>query len=358
MKLPVRILLSVLCAALVLAIPFAVSSPNLLSEPMDMIMEKMSQEEEGDDWAFLSFLIPAACAETAAEEAPSEYALPSDLTAGLAPNPALFTEAGYEDDSIRVQMETRDEDGVIWRIAWVEIASPTQLRTAVGKLSAKAKNISKPKEEYVRTIAERNNAVVAMNGDLFTNLPDLKSYEIRMGQEVRTKTNQTKDILITDRNGDFHIVLAQEKNAQQAALNQVNQEYGIVNALTFGPALVSEGEVLKLDKNYKYNPNGKEPRSAIGQTGKLSYVLVVAEGRGKSKGVTHQELAEFMASLGCKTAYNLDGGGTATMVFPKVKNGKLSFEKKDALYNKVGGGERQVSDIIYFATAVDPESWK
>ena len=71
-----------------------------------------------------------------------------------------------------------------------------------------------------------------------------------------------------------------------------------------------------------------------------------------------KELAEFMGSLGCQVAYNLDGGGTATLVFPKAKDGKLSYEKKDALYNKVGGSERQVSDIIYFATAVDPESWK
>ena len=354
MKLPVRILLTLLCAAMVLALPFAVSSPTLLSEPMDLIMEKLSDEEEERDSAFLSLFAPSA----RAEEAAADYALPVDLTPGLEPNPALFTEAGYEDDSIRVQMETREEDGVIWRIAWVEVASPTQLRTGIGKVGAKAKNIAKPKDELVRTIAQRCNAVVAMNGDLYTNLPDKKTFEYRMGVEVRSKTNQTKDILITDANGDFHIVPAQKKDDQKAALQAIDKEYTIVNAMTFGPALVNEGEVLKVSKDYSWNPGGKEPRSAVGQTGKLSYVLVIAEGRGKSKGVTHQELAEFMGSLGCQVAYNLDGGGTATLVFPKAKDGKLSYEKKDALFNKVGGSERQVSDIIYFATAVDPESWK
>jgi hypothetical protein len=63
------------------------------------------------------------------EESP--YALPLDFTSGFAPNPACFTEDGYEDDSIRVQMETREQDGTVYRIAWVEIASPSQLRTAI-----------------------------------------------------------------------------------------------------------------------------------------------------------------------------------------------------------------------------------
>ena len=104
------------------------------------------------------------------------------------------------------------------------------------------------------------------------------------------------------------------------------------------------GERLTLDKNYGYNPNGREPRAAIGQTGPLSYVLVVAEGRGESIGVTHEELADFMLGLGCLEAYNLDGGGTAAMVY----NGDY--------YNQLAGSERTTSDIIYFATAVTGES--
>mgnify|MGYP007102069969 CR=1 FL=1 len=68
----------------------------------------------------LSILLPAARAEVVEEESP--YALPVDTSAGMRPNPALFTPDGYEDASIRVQMETREEDGVVWRIAWVEVA--------------------------------------------------------------------------------------------------------------------------------------------------------------------------------------------------------------------------------------------
>ena len=74
--------------------------------------------------------------------------------------------------------------------------------------------------------------------------------------------------------------------------------------------------------------------------------MVIAEGRGESKGVTHQELADFMGGLDCQNAFNLDGGGSATMIF----NGQY--------YNALGGSPRSMSDIIYFATAVPAEDWK
>ena len=336
MKLPVRILLAVLCAVLVLAAPFVLSAPNMLGEVKWMLLDEM----EEDDEAFLHLLLPRANAEEAVEEE-AAYSLPVDFSAGMTPNPALFTEAGYEDASIRVQMETREEDGVIWRIAWVEIASPTQLRTAIA-----GKKVTANSTALVKSMADKNNAVVALNGDYYSNDPNKTTFEYRMGEKVRAKTNQKKDMLLIDENGDFHIVLAAAKKDQQAELDAVSKEHTIVNAFTFGPALVKDGETLKTSKDYAYNPNGKEPRAAIGQLDHLSYVMVIAEGRGESQGVTHQALADFMGSLGCRDAFNLDGGGSATMIF----NGNY--------YNTLGGSPRSMSDIIYFATAVPPEEWQ
>ena len=149
MKLAVRILLSVLCAAMVLAIPFTVSAPNLLEDAKwEMIEVLDAGEEEG----LLRLLFPVACAEEDVS-----YSLPVDNSPGMVPNPALFTEDGYEDDSIRVQMETREEqNGLLWRIAWVEIASPTQLRTGY-----EGKNVKSDKTELVSVMAQKYNAVVA-----------------------------------------------------------------------------------------------------------------------------------------------------------------------------------------------------
>ena len=126
----------------------------------------------------------------------------------------------------------------------------------------------------------------------------------------------------------------------------------IVNAFTFGPALVVDGEIPKLDTQYAYNPNGRTARSAIGQTAPLSYVFVIVEARGKTgKGVTHAQMAEIMRGIGCVQAYNLDGGNTAEMIL-------LGPEPDDPLFHAKGdqtAGYRSHSDIIYFATAVPAE---
>jgi exopolysaccharide biosynthesis protein len=57
---------------------------------------------------------------------------------------------------------------------------------------------------------------------------------------------------------------------------------------------------------------------------------------GYSAGVTMTELAEIMQGLGATTAYNLDGGGSATMVFGG-----------DVVNSPSEGNERGVSDILY-----------
>ena len=59
---------------------------------------------------------------------------------------------------------------------------------------------------------------------------------------------------------------------------------------------------------------------------------------------TTHNIADFqkaMASFGCRYAYTLDGGQTAVI----VHNGEV-------INNVVYGYQRNVSDIIYFATAM------
>ena len=332
MKLFVRILLSLLCAALVLAAPFVISAPKMLEDAQWEIIDILDAEDAG----LLRLLVPAA----RAEEEAAPYSLPVDASAGMKPNPEAYSEAGYEDASIRVQMETREGDkGVIWRIAWVEIMSPTQLRTAYMGKSVKSDSANK-----VSMLAAAKNAVVAINGDNYAQEKAKHSYVIRMGEVRQTKLNKQKDILIIDENGDFHTFL----NSAGADTFEKDTGHTAVNAFMFGPALVKEGEIVSLKRDYGFNPNGRQPRTAIGQLDRLSYVMVIADNPTGSdeEGVTHQELAAFMQELGCREAYNLDGGNSAVMLF----NGGMVNNKK--------GRERDVTDMIYFATAVPPEEWE
>ena len=83
------------------------------------------------------------------------------------------------------------------------------------------------------------------------------------------------------------------------------------------------------------------PRTAIGQIDELHYVFVVSDGRtSASDGLSLYELASFMSELGVRTAYNLDGGGSSTMVF----NGRVV---NNPTTNGRSISERSVSDIVY-----------
>ena len=80
-----------------------------------------------------------------------------------------------------------------------------------------------------------------------------------------------------------------------------------------GAFLVREGETVK---EYSHIVSGTHPRSAVGvsRDGKTMY-LVAVDGRQKSsKGMTMNEMASLMLSLGCYNAVNLDGGGSTQMV--------------------------------------------
>ena len=131
MKLPVRILLVLLCAALILAMPFVLSSPNMLN---DIKMELMNDGEEEIDFGRL--FCSAALAEEAEEiyeeedldtgevtDHTSKYVLPLDFSPAPAPNPELYTENGYEDETICVKLEMQEmDDGTKMHIAYVKVA--------------------------------------------------------------------------------------------------------------------------------------------------------------------------------------------------------------------------------------------
>ena len=326
----ISVTLLVLALLLVLSLPFYVPSGALLDSERDRLMDELPE-----DSGWLQWLIPSA----KAEQAPAFKPLPIDFSPGNKPNPKGFSEQGYEDASISLKLETREADDVVWRLAFVTIKDPSQLRTAT------ADKPGSSRVARISSMAEKNNAIIAINANFLSNDPVKTSYEYRMGEKIRNKYNRKKDLLIIDEQGDLHVFVKSNKDEVQAFLDSGRQ---IINAFTFGPALVKDGEKLTLDKGYGYNFPGREPRMAIAQLDKLSYVLVLAEGRTKdSQGVSQQELQDFIVTLNCKQAFNFDGGNSGTMVF----NGGF-YQHRSA------SSERPQSDMLYFATLLSPEDWQ
>ena len=98
--------------------------------------------------------------------------------------------------------------------------------------------------------------------------------------------------------------------------------------------LLKKGKAMKKFNSRVTEPN---PRAAIGYYQPGHYCLVLVDGRQRnySNGMTMEELSRLMESLGCKVAYNLDGGKSAALVFQGRAVGR-PFE-----------GGRDISDIIY-----------
>lgn len=264
-----------------------------------------------------------------------EYSLPIDFSGGYTPDPNGYTENTYEDASLQVRMEKRDIDGVRYDIAWIKVASPTQLRTAIA---------GQPNEviaEKPGRMARKVNAVVAINGDFYVQRKDGLIY--RQGQAFRYVLNPEKDILVIDDQGDLHAFLGGE-NQTNELLAFMQSGRTIVNAFTFGPAIVKDGQALPLPETYqtRFDSAVRAPRTVIAQVGPLEYVFVEAEGRNAiSKGVTTDQMGEFMVTLGVQTAYCMDGGNSSILLF----GGKYY----DSNY---AASEREQSDIIYVCSAV------
>ena len=272
--------------------------------------------------------------------AENTYSLPIALGPGYEPNPACFSANAYHDDSLDVRMEQQEYNGVTVNLAWIEVKSPTQLRTAIAGTTGDMYAEGRP-----GPIVHANNAVVAINGDFFTRRNGLI---YRQGVAIKQSESENKDALFIDENGDFHIFV-DSKPADMVAYLQAGHR--MINTFSFGPGLIIDGEVQKIRSDYWFEPEGRSQRTALCQTGPLQYLFVEVVGRTlRSRGFTMQQLADYLGTLGCvRQAYNLDGGDSTIMYF-----GKMYYDNRFH-----GEGEkRAISDIVYVATAVDPSTWK
>ena len=239
-----------------------------------------------------------------------------------------ITDRTYRDRNISITLtEYREHDTDIY-VAEIKIASADYLKTAFAK-SAYGRNI----KETTSDMAENNDAILAINGDYYGSRQ--KGYVLRNGILYRMDGDPKRQDLMIGKDGDFRIY--SEANVSANMLSS----FDAWQVFSFGPALLQEGQI-SVDKNTEVDQaTTSNPRTAIAQVGELHYLMVVSDGRtDRSEGLSLYQLATFLQTLGAKTAYNLDGGGSSTMWF----NGKV-------INQPVNHGsevsERKVSDIVY-----------
>ena len=243
----------------------------------------------------------------------------------------VITSNSYTDSNISIRIDGYTVDGTEVYAAEVSLASPEYLKTALAQ-GLYGKNVT----EETSQIAADNDAILAINGDYYGARE--KGYVIKNGELYRDTAVSGQEDLVIYEDGSFGIIREDEITADELIAD------GAVNTLSFGPALVESGRVTVGENEEVARAMSSNPRTAIGIKADGTYLFVVADGRTEeSEGLSLYDLAEFMKELGAVTAYNLDGGGSSTMVF----NGNVINNPTGGRAGHGEGTERSVSDIVY-----------
>jgi exopolysaccharide biosynthesis protein len=270
---------------------------------------------------------PAPSAESSPPN-PSE-AQERDAQASAPPAPAapVITASSYEDENIQITVETLREYDTTFYVADIRLSDAALLKTALAR-DTFGRNI----KDTTSGMAEEHNAIFAVNGDYY-GFRDT-GWMLRNGVLYRGTSNDA-DALVVGTDGNFSVV--DENSADAASFLDAWQIF------SFGPALVEGGEIT-VDENSEISgrSSNSNPRTAIGQAGELHYIVIVSDGRTDGNaGLSLYQLALEFKERGCSVAYNLDGGGSSTMVL----NGEVLNDPVGG--RRSNGSERKVSDIVY-----------
>ena len=233
------------------------------------------------------------------------------------------TDTSYRSANISVTIEKVQRENLTYFVADIYVAELKYFRTAFAKEADTMGN-----EALTTTIAQENNAIIAINGDYCLNNWST-GVIIRNGQPYKDKKPSADQFVlyydgtmksIPPEAFDYDTVVAQ----------------GVYQVWSWGPMLLDNGQVMT-DFNMPDSFGGLNPRTAIGYYEPGHYCFVVVEGRQTySEGIKLPELSQLFLDLGCTEAYNLDGGRTSEMAF-----------FGEMVNQPLADGRRECSDIIY-----------
>ena len=280
---------------------------------------------------------------------------PEEISSLFTQEKVFVPKKHYSDPDIYIDITTdRFEDYSTYYAADIRIRSLSYFKTALAHDTAGLNY-----NEKTSDIAIRHKAILAVDGDTYGS--QKSGYVIRNGQVIRDTKNlnrkKSEDLAIYA-DGTFEVF-----NERDYSLEDIAKK-GAWQVFSFGPGLMNEGvKIIKKGEEVgtaaQQNMN---QRCAIGMIAPLHYVFVVSDGRiRESPGLSLYQIGKIMEARHCWCAYNLDGGGSATMY---LDDGTGNANGLGALVNYctqelVGSrnaetlpvappiGEREVSDIVY-----------
>lgn len=168
--------------------------------------------------------------------------------------------------------------------------------------------------ETTLAAAGRLGAVAGINAGGFADGNDGKRYPLSTtmldGKYVYGFESTFDNLAFVGLSADRKLIGG--KFARQSDLDKLNPSFGA----TFVPILLQGGVKQQIPAQWLNSPK-RAPRTIIGNFGNNQLLFIVADGydeRGGS-GATLPELQDRLARLRVVDAYNLDGGGSSSLVF-------------------------------------------
>lgn len=166
--------------------------------------------------------------------------------------------------------------------------------------------------EKLSDMSDAMKAVLAANGDSYSNNRHRDNGTIIRNGVIYRNSPTDMETCVLNWDGTMDIYSPDQINLQKLV------EKGAYQSWIFGPSL--------LDENGKAKPAASlltwdyiresHPRTAIGYFEPGHYCILLADGRQKSsRGMFPEEMAKVFEDLGCRAAYNLDGGHCSFMTF-------------------------------------------
>ena len=257
-------------------------------------------------------------------------------------NEPVWDENSYVSDYITIEISSQWYGHSDVYVCDIRIASTDCFRRAFGGDKWKTSS------ERIGAIAERNGAILAITGDSGASLSS--GLIVGNGEVLRNTVSPRRDLCVIYLNGVMRTFIATEYD-MAALQREFENDPGVWQVFLFGPALLdAQGHALEKFNSNVYPAN---PRSVIGYYEPGHYCFVQVDGRGvdsalekgrRSTGLNLKELAAFMEALGCRAAYNLDGGQSSVLWF----NGRV--------FSTPYSGGRRIGDIVLIADqpASDP----
>ena len=244
----------------------------------------------------------------------------------------------YLDETLLVLVWQEPEARAVGTFSEVFVADGSQLRRKIAGDTPFDLNF-----ESCSRFAQDTNAVLAVGGDFYHHgrACGISVYQ----REICRFEPDSCDVCYITPDGDLLFSYRGQFQTEEEA-KQFIEENDVLFSLVFGPVLIDNG-VDVTPTSYAWGEiDDTYARSALGLLGERHYLTMNINCQQPDYYylATLRQAADAMVRRGCLKAYTLDGGQTATTVF----NGQL--------INPVQfGWEKDISDIIYFATAVPNE---